>query len=194
MALAAGKVAVEHREILLKDRPKDLYSISTKGTVPVLCVDSSTIIDESLDIMMWAIDQCSLDWLYYDKKMQLETIEINDLDFKYWLDRYKYHDRYPELSYDFYQKKCKQFLLQYDLLLEDNSFLCGDKIQCIDVAIFPLVRQCAHVDIKWFQKEFTSLNSWLELIKSSSLFLSVMHKFSIWNQKDKGLITNYQNL
>ena len=194
MALLAGQVTIEHREILLKDRPEALYSISKKGTVPVLYIDSSTIIDESLDIMIWVIDKCSLDWLEYDKKIQLEKIAINDLDFKYWLDRYKYHDRYPESSYDFYQQECKIFLLQYESLLENNTFLCGDKLQGLDIAVFPLIRQCAHIDIKWFEKELPSLYIWLELLKSSSLFLSIMHKFPIWNQKDKGIITNYKNL
>ena len=194
MALAAGEVTIEHREIILKDRPEALHSISKKGTVPVLSIDSSTIIDESLDIMIWVIDHCSLDWLDYDKNMQLEIIKVNDLNFKQRLDKYKYYDRHPESSYEFYQEECKQFLLRYDSLLESNSFLCGEKIQCLDIAIFPFIRQCAHIDSKWFEKEFINLNRWLESLKSCSLFFSIMHKLPIWNQRDQGIIINYNNL
>ena len=96
MALSKSNITIELREISLKKRPDALYQISPKGTVPVLQLVENEIIDESLDIMLWAIDNSNCDWLKNEQEKQLEIISINDGKFKYWLDRYKYSDRYPE--------------------------------------------------------------------------------------------------
>ena len=191
MALAEGNFTLEHREILLKDRPDALYNISAKGTVPVLHIDSKNIIDESLNIMLWAIENAQLNWLQLDRAKQLDMIKINDNNFKYWLDRYKYSDRYPELTLVDYQNKCKIYLDEYNKMLKGNRFLFGNQIQCIDVAIFPFVRQCAHIDLSWFLNEFIYLNQWFNYITSSTIFISVMKKYDVWNQKDKGLTLIY---
>ena len=126
MALAEGNFTLEHREIFLKDRPDALYNISAKGTVPVLHIDSKNIIDESLDIMLWAIENAQLNWLQLDRAKQLDMIKINDNNFKYWLDRYKYSDRYPELRLVDYQNKCKIYLDEYNKMLKGNRF-CSDR-------------------------------------------------------------------
>ena len=184
MALLAGRVTIEHREILLKDRPEALYSISKKGTVPVLYIDSSAIIDESLDIMMWVIDKCALDWLEYDKKMQLEKIAITDSNFKYWLDRYKYHDRYPENPKKYYRKKCDDILSEYENQLNNTKYLLRDSISIADISIFPFIRQFANVDYQWFKNNYTKLTVWLEDICLSDLFIQIMEKYEIWNNKN----------
>ncbi len=137
MALANSKIEIEHREILLKDRPKALYEISPKATVPVLYINKDTIIDESLDIMLWVIKNSHCDLLNIEREKQLEMININDSNFKYCLDRYKYYDRYPELSFKDYQKKCKKYLNEYDQILKDNLYFLGDFMQLVDVALFP---------------------------------------------------------
>ena len=120
-------------------------------------------------------------------------IKINDNDFKYWLDRYKYFDRFPELTLQDYQNKCKEYLNVYDKILTDNIYFMGDVLQCIDIALFPFIRQCSNVNYQWFQREFTNLNIWLQKILSSKLFLSTMKKYEVWNQIDKGFIVNYNN-
>ena len=194
MALAEGNFTLEHREILLKNRPDALYNISAKGTVPVLHIDSKNIIDESLDIMLWAIENSKLNWLKFNSTKQLDMIKINDNNFKYWLDRYKYSDRYPDLTLLEYQNKCKIYLDEYDKMLKENIFLFGNQIQCIDIAIFPFIRQCALVDLSWFSEEFIYLNQWFNTIVSSTLFISVMKKYEVWNQKDQGLTLNYNSL
>ena len=193
MVLAQADITLEHREILLKDRPKTLLKLSSKGTVPVLYIDDDNIIDESLDIMIWGIQHSQLDFLKENSQKQLDMIKINDNDFKHWLDRYKYFDRFPELKYIDYQNKCKEYLNIYDKVLTDNIYFMGDFIQCVDIAIFPFIRQCANVDFKWFQEEFINLNIWLQKIISSKLFLSTMKKYEVWNQIDKGLIVNYND-
>ena len=194
MALAEGNFTLEHREILLKDRPDALYSLSAKGTVPVLHIDNNNILDESLDIMLWAIENSKINWLKSNSTKQLDMIEINDNNFKYWLDRYKYSDRYPDLTLLEYQNKCKIYLDEYDKMLKENIFLFGNQIQCIDIAVFPFIRQCALVDLSWFSEEFIYLNQWFNTIVSSTLFISVMKKYEVWNQKDQGLTLNYNSL
>ena len=120
MALCEAEITVELREILLKDRPEALYKIYSKGTVPVLQINSETIIDESLDIMIWVIKKSSIDWLENEKIKQLEMIKINDTEFKHWLDRYKYADRFPEKTHEDYQAKCGEFLDSYNSILKNR--------------------------------------------------------------------------
>ena len=191
MVLAKANLTLEHREILLKDRPSSLLNISSKGTVPVLYIDNNHIIDESFDIMIWGIEYAQLDLLKEKSQKQFNMIKTNDNDFKYWLDRYKYFDRFPELTINDYQNKCKDFLITYDKILTDNIYFMGDYLQCVDIGLFPFIRQCANVDYNWFQNEFTNLNIWLQKILSSKLFLSTMKKYEAWNQADRGLIVNY---
>jgi len=192
MALSNAQVRLEHREILLKERPKTLYEISEKATVPVLYVNKDKIIDESIDIMLWVIKKGHCSWLNNEKETQLEMININDFDFKYCLDRYKYYERYPELTFKDYQKQCEKYLNEYNYILKDKLYFFGNQIQLVDVALFPFIRQCAHVDFFWFEKTFINLNKWLNVIKSSNLFLSVMHKYEIWDQNNPRIITIYK--
>ena len=193
MVLAQADIVLEHREILLKDRPPLLLNISPKGTVPVLYINDNNIIDESFDIMTWAIQFSQLDLLKENSQKQFDMIKTNDNDFKYWLDRYKYFDRFPELTFHDYQNKCKEYLNVYDKILTDNIYLMGDCLQCVDIALFPFIRQCFNVDLQWFQNKFIYLNIWLQKILSSKLFLSTMNKYEVWNQIDKGFIVNYNN-
>ena len=124
MAMAYSKISYEHREILLRDRPKSLYDLSKKGTVPVLQLMDGTVIDESIDIMKWCIQQNDLNgWYKNECTLQDNMIKNNDNEFKYWLDRYKYHVRYEENSYEAYQNNVKNFFSQYlcEMGLTDTS-------------------------------------------------------------------------
>ena len=193
MAMAYSKISYEHREILLKNRPKDLYRISKKGTVPVLKLVDGTVIDESVDIMKWCIKQNDLDgWFEDNYTLQNRFIKNNDTEFKYWLDRYKYHIRYIENSYEKYQKEVEAFLIKYNLILQENYFLMGKKLSLVDVALMPFIRQAAHVNIGWFAQNFPALSEWLEKLKVSPLFLSIMKKYDIWHDSGEGVIVKWQ--
>ena len=110
-----SKISYEHREILLKERPKKLYQISPKGTVPVLITIDGLVIDESLEIMLWTLkNNLNQTWLIENHNEEIEMIDRNDILFKKWLDRYKYHDRYPENSKEFYRDKCHDILFDYN--------------------------------------------------------------------------------
>jgi len=192
MVLSYMEVSVELREVLLNERPQSLYKISSKGTVPVLLLKDGKVLDESLDIMQWAIKQGEQK-LYEDKlNEQNQLIKYNDTKFKYWLDKYKYHVRYLEHSREYYQRKCSKTLAEYDMRLRENEYLMGDRIRLADIAIFPFIRQCANVDQNWFNNKYPNLNRWLEIWKQSRLFKSVMMKYNQWRLGDELLIVNFQ--
>ena len=191
MVLAKANLTLEHREILLKDRPSSLLNISSKGTVPVLYIDNNHIIDESFDIMIWGIEYAQLDLLKEKSQKQFNMIKTNDNDFKYWLDRYKYHIRYEEQSFEEYQNQVKKIFNEYNLRLDKQSFLMGDKISLSDIALMPFVRQAAHVDLDWFKKNFLSLSQWLEKFKVSPLFTSIMKKYEIWEENNQGVLIEW---
>jgi len=192
MVLSYMEVSVELREVLLNERPQSLYKISSKGTVPVLLLKDGKVLDESLDIMRWAIKQGEQN-LYEDKlNEQNQLIKYNDIKFKYWLDKYKYHVRYLEHSREYYQRKCSKTLAEYDMRLRENAYLMGDRIRLADIAIFPFIRQCANVDQNWFNNKYPNLNRWLEIWKQSRVFKSVMMKYNQWKLGDELLIVNFQ--
>jgi len=192
MVLSYMEVSVDLREVLLNERPQSLYKISSKGTVPVLLLNDGKVLDESLDIMLWAIEQGEQK-LYEDKlNEQNQLIKYNDTKFKYWLDRYKYHVRYLEHSREYYQRKCSKTLAEYDMRVSGNAYLMGDRIRLADIAIFPFIRQCANVDQNWFNNKYPNLNQWLEIWKQSRVFKSVMMKYNQWKLGDELLIVNFQ--
>ena len=192
MALAYSKITYEHREILLSNRPDSLYEISPKGTVPVLQLSDGIIIDESIDVMKWCLDiNDPNDW-YKEQCIEQDNLIINnDTNFKYWLDRYKYHIRYKEQSFEEYQNQVKKIFNEYNLRLDKQSFLMGDKISLSDIALMPFVRQAAHVDLDWFKKNFLSLSQWLEKFKVSPLFTSIMKKYEIWEENNQGVLIEW---
>ena len=192
MALSYSKVSYEHREILLRDRPKILYELSSKGTVPVLQLMNGTVIDESLDIMKWCLKQNDLEgWYGDDISLQDKMILKNDNQFKYYLDRYKYHIRYKELSFEEYQNKIKKYFDYYNQILKNNLFLMGEKINLVDIAIMPFVRQGAHVDLNWFVKTFPALQTWLAKLKDNPLFLTTMTKYEVWKEESPKIIVRW---
>ena len=192
MALAYSDITVELKEISLKNRPPELFAFSSKGTVPVLCINNSTVIDESLQIMKWALDQHDpKSWIDNKKKIQFEMIEIYDNEFKCWLDRYKYYDRYPDNNQSYYRNKCAEYLSELNLLLNENRYLVSNDLKLLDVAILPFIRQCANVDMQWFNKNFVNVTIWLNNLLESKLFLSIMDKYSEYKYAQDPLIINF---
>jgi len=189
LALAYSGIYYEHREILLKERPSELYSISPKGTVPVLQLQDGTVIDESIDVMKWALAQSDPDCWYTDKIVEQNSlIALNDDEYKKRLDMYKYHERFPEGSYDEFQNAVGEILKTYESILSKSSYLCGDKITLADMALFPFIRQGAHVDLVWFNAQFPILSTWLKIFKESELFMTIMKKYAVWKTGENGIL------
>ncbi len=193
LALAYTGIAVELREVVLRNKPEQLLEISSKATVPVLLLFDGSVIDESLDIMHWALTQNDPDnWLnrQQDNSIQ-QLIKYNDGEFKYYLDRYKYADRYPEHDAVYYRQKAEQFLQQLENRLTQTPFLLADQTCLADMALFPFIRQFAYVDIDWFQSaDYPRLNKWLNQHLESNLFQSVMKKYPAWQPEHDRLIFN----
>ena len=193
MAIAYSNIIVELREISLKNRPQELYQISKKVTVPVLITIENLVIDESLDIMMWAISNKQKNKLYKYNQI-IDLITINDTIFKKWLDKYKYNNKENDKNWFFYRDKCSEILCKYEDILDRSKFLINDELGLVDIAIFPFIRQFANVDIIWFKDIYTNLNKWLENIIISKEFNSVMKKYNIWNNTDSPLIVDFNKI
>lgn len=179
MALWVAKIQVEVREISLRDKPAHLLQISPKGTVPVLQLPEGAVLDQSLDIMQWALAQTDPQgWLNPDRDAIAELITINDGDFKKALDRYKYPERYPEQPQVFYRQHGEQFLQLLEAALQQHRFVLGESASVADVAIFPFIRQFAAVDAEWFAvSAYPQLRAWLNGWLESALFVQIMQKF-----------------
>ncbi len=188
LALNYSDITLEHREVILRDKPQHMLETSPKGTVPVLILTNDEVIDESFDIMLWALEQNDNDqWLPNEdahRKNIFELIECNDSIFKSYLDRYKYPNRYPKETTigDKARDKALEILGDMDKRIEDNGQLISDKITLADMAIFPFIRQFAHVDRDWFyaKKELKSLQKWLICHIESDLFETIMKKHDIY--------------
>lgn len=177
MALRYSGVPVEIVEVSLKAKPAEMLAISPKGTVPVLDADGR-VIDESLEIMRWALAQNDPQgWLLDGDSRIVELIEANDQGFKVDLNRYKYAERYPEQPMEVYRAQGAVFLQRLEGLLQDRDYLLADHPSLADIALLPFVRQFAHVDREWFaQTPYPRLQAWLHNFLESDLFTSIMKK------------------
>ncbi|WP_460119658.1 glutathione S-transferase [Pseudomonas sp. H3_G09] len=181
MALRYAGVPVEIVEVSLKNKPAEMLVLSPKGTVPVLNADG-VVIDESLQIMRWALAQNDPDdWLLAGDSFAAlwmeKLIEGNDQIFKSALNRYKYAERYPEQPMEAYRAEGALFLQKLDELLEGRDYLLADHPSLADIALLPFVRQFAHVDREWFaQTPYARLQAWLQRFLESDLFTSIMKK------------------
>ncbi|WP_030130496.1 glutathione S-transferase [Pseudomonas sp. QTF5] len=181
MALRYSGVAVNIVEVSLKAKPAEMLALSSKGTVPVLSVDGR-VIDESLEIMRWALAQNDpQDWLLKDdpqgQQRSTALIEENDQVFKVHLNHYKYAERYPEQPMAFYRAEGEVFLRKLDESLEGRDYLLAGHPSLTDVALMPFIRQFAHVDREWFgQTPYVRLQAWLQRLIESDLFTGVMQK------------------
>ena len=187
MALYHSKINYEHREILLRNRPEKLYQLSPKGTVPVLELPSGYVIDESFDIMNWALSINDPEmWFDKHKEEQVDLIKLNDDKFKKWLDKYKYHVRFPEYPLEYYRKECEKILDIYEDRLKDKSFFFGATISLADIAVMPFIRQFSNVDIGYFNNRFSYLSKWKQSLISLEIFSKMMNKFEVWEEDKKG--------
>ena len=184
LALFFAKQTVEHREVILRDIPKQMTEISPKATVPVMQLQDGRVIDESLDIVLWALEQNDPQSLMQDTSQlgdMLALIDENDHDFKGKLDRYKYFDRFPAHSQTEYREQGEVFLQKLEQRLSVAPNLFGDEIRVADIAIMPFVRQFAHVDKPWFDtSDYPNLRRWLGAWLISEPFTEIMVKYPQW--------------
>ena len=185
MALRYANIDVEIREIALREKPLHMLAVSPKGTVPVLVLSSGKVLEQSLDIMDWALAQSDVDeWIVQNQEVQKLTADLiatNDGAFKQALDKYKYAIRFPENPPDVYRAQGEAFLQRLESLLQQNAYLCRNAVSKADAAIFPFVRQFSMVDETWFETaNYPALKTWLNGFLNSQLFIDVMQKHPVW--------------
>ena len=182
MALKLAQIEVEIREISLREKPAHMLQVSPKGTVPVLILADGSMIEESLEIMHWALQKHALAGNIHAACRML--ILENDSSFKQALDGYKYPERAHQYNQQQSQLEYRQqgevFLQQLENLLQENTNLFDATPSFADIAIFPFVRQFAAVDSEWFdgvnesQVPYPKLRAWLDCWLNSELFKSIM--------------------
>ena len=188
MAIAYAGIDVGLREVVLKDKPAAMLEASSKGTVPVLIDTNGRVIDESLDVMAWALDQHDSDHWLSGEGLQDPLIDSCDNTFKHWLDRYKYAVRFPEHSEQWYREQGELFLDHLEHLLTHHRYLRSDSLSAVDIAVMPFVRQFAGVDTNWWsERPYPRVATWLEQLLESDLFKSVMKKYSQWQDGDPAI-------
>lgn len=190
MAVVVAGIDVELREVVLRDKPPAMLEASPKGTVPVLVLTDGRVINESLDVMQWALAQNDPEgWLAPDDAGATKTlVEDNDGPFKHHLDRFKYATRYEGADPLEHRRAAEPYLLALNDRLQDSANLTGDKRSLADIAIFPFVRQFANAAGDFMQEgRFNALMRWLDDQVSSDLFMSVMKKYPQWHAGDAGV-------
>jgi glutathione S-transferase len=188
LAVAASGVTVELREVLLRDKAPEFLETSPSATVPCLTA-GETVIDESLDIMLWALRQADpAKWLQpeaEDLDAALALIGCCDGPFKHHLDRYKYDTRYPDADRNEERGGGSKFLRRLDRRLAAGGWLFGSRACVADYAILPFVRQFANTDRTWFDGEdWPALKSWLTAFETSKRFQAVMVRWPAWRAGD----------
>lgn len=193
LALHASGIAIELREVVLRDKPGCMLAASPKGSVPVLVLPDGGVIDESWEIMLWALHQHDPGgWLGKNNAYVAAATALiidNDTTFKGYLDRYKYPDRHPEHPQTHYRIQAEIFLRGLESRLRVTPCLLGDTLSIADAGIFPFVRQFADVDKNWFaQAPYASLHRWLDAFLDSPDFAAVMRKHPPWQPGDTPVI------
>lgn len=185
MAIRYCNIQVELREVSLKNKPESMLAASAKATVPVLINSDGTVIDESLEIMLWALQQHPLqNWLLPQQQDEIfSLIRQNDNLFKIHLDHYKYASRFPDKPAAYYRQQGEQHLLQLENRLQHTPYLFNQQPSLADIALFPFIRQFAYVDLDWFKTSpYPQLRQWLTNWLESELFLSIMKKSPDWEE------------
>lgn len=185
MALLVSGQAVELREVALRDKPAQMLAISPKGTVPVLLLPDGQILDESLDIMRWALGRDDPEqWLAGEDR---GLIAANDGPFKGHLDRYKYATRHGSDSVE-HRNEAMTWLGELEMRLERSPYLTGERRSLTDMAIFPFIRQFAATESDWFAVQpLPQVRRWLDGLLASDLFARAMLRVAAWREGDEAV-------
>ena len=181
LAVVQSGVPVELREILLRDKPKAFLEDSPSATVPCLRTQEG-VIDESLDVMIWALKQNDPDGLLDMPEQGWSLISECDGPFKAALDRTKYPTRYQGIDVDAEREKASDFLYRLNDQLAGQVWLFGDRATLADYALLPFIRQFAHIDRAWFDaQDWPDLIAWLDRFLDSAVFADIMVKHPVWS-------------
>ena len=182
MALILASKKCELREILLKNKPEEMLKTSTKGTVPVLQFQDR-VLDESLDIISWAMESNHSNLHIYSEAEEIFSIELLrlfDTKFKYHLDRYKYSSRYDAEPQE-HQQECRVILEALEVEIDPNPWIFGSTVSLLDISILPFIRQCKIANPDWFYtQKFNKVITLLNYFEKDDLFMQAMQKYDLW--------------
>lgn len=183
LVVASARIEVKLREIVLRDKAAAFLEASPKGTVPVLVADQ--VIEESIEVMDWALAQSDPEGLLYAGKAARDLVERCEAEFKGHLDRFKYAVRYEDVDPEEERKLASVYLRELDRMLAERDYLFGDQIGFADIGIAPFVRQFANTDRAWFDaQDWVRLRDWLDRFITSARFKSIMTKYPKWEEGD----------
>ena len=189
LAILLAQQTVVLRAIVMQNKPPEMLVLSPKGTVPVLVLDAinaKTVIDESLDIMLWALKQNDPDNLLYSQDADalaemLQIINDSDENFKPTLEKYKRAKRFHGDDEEECRLQCEPFIQKLELRLTQHEFLMGSTLSLLDYALLPFIRQFARVNRQlYLQGPYTHLQHWLNHHLQSRLFTKAMTKYPLW--------------
>jgi len=196
LGILLAQQSVLIRAVVTKNKPADMLALSPKGTVPVLIINHAegsevpqqkvTVIDESIEIMLWALkrnDPQDLLWAEDPQQLalMLELIRKNDQHFKPQLEAYKLAKRFHKESEIADRQRCEVFIAELERKLENSHYLMGDRASLADYAVLPFVRQFARVDRKWYvQSPYPKCRDWLNRHLQTPLYTKAMAHYPLW--------------
>tara|TARA_R110000772_G_scaffold268639_1_gene396979 strand:- start:2202 stop:2843 length:642 start_codon:yes stop_codon:yes gene_type:complete len=197
IAIFKSHQPVALRDVVLSDKPPEMILASAKATVPILVIsqtDNSTskenakcqVIDESLDVMLWALNSADPnDLLHRDSPevltQMLAFITEFDVEFKRCLEAYKCAKRYHETNIDECRAACEHYIQMLELRLTAHKFLSSERESLLDIALLPFIRQFARIERQWYlQSPYPNIKAWLNNYLQSPMFTKVMAKYPLW--------------
>lgn len=186
IAIFKAKQTVQLRDVVLSNKPAEMIAASPKATVPVLVLPDGVVVDESLAVMLWALNETDPDDLLHKQNehsllAMLELINTFDHEFKAYLERYKCAKRYKENNIDECRALCEQLIQVLEDRLKNHNFLLSDRESLADIALLPFIRQFARVERQWYlQSPYPNVRNWLNNYLQSPMFTKVMAKCPLW--------------
>lgn len=201
LAIFKSKVKIELRDIVLSNKPDEMLLASPKGTVPVLVLNQEQprqVIDESLEIMLWALTKNDPEDLLHRSQQEvggsqlskmLSLINIFDTEFKSKLEQYRCAKRYHEDNLLECRGSCEKYLQIIEERLCQHAFIMSDKESVVDIALLPFLRQFAQVERQWYlQSPYPKLRQWLNHYLQSPMFSKVMTKYPLWLERNEVIV------
>lgn len=179
------------RDVVLTNKPEAMLLASPKGTVPILVLADKQIIDESLEVMLWALKTSDPDDFLQTNnidslKEMLKIIALFDTDFKTCLEAYKCAKRYHEDTLIDCRQACEVYINELEQRLSRHDYFISSKASLADIALLPFIRQFARVERQWYlQSPYPKLRQWLNRYLQSPMFTQVMAKRPLWTVNDK---------
>jgi len=200
IAIFKTKQSIQLRDVVLSNKPQAMLIVSPKATVPVLIINHADnnkkieVIDESLDIMLWALQVRDPHNLFQQenpsaKDDMLQIINTFDVEFKSCLEAYKCAKRYKEDNISECRQACEIYIKVLEGFLSQHDYIFSNNESLVDIALLPFLRQFARIERQWYlQSPYPKLRQWLNNYLQSPMFTKVMTKYPLWQENQRIVI------